>query len=227
MKKILILNLALLLAVSVFSQDRNPSLTNGVFNNNLEFFALQKIQNKYNNQYIPNTKGRYRLFFDWKKCSLTTNDDKTLVSLCNYNLYTDEFELKIENDIYFIEPIHIKEILVSTDKYIPLAYKDVDSKEKYKNYYNLIAKGQTAELVERYKLKLKNVASKSSLGLYESMFEIKKDLFFKFNNGNLIEVPRSTKKVIQVLNLNQSLSNKYKKTNLKKLENLILLIEEI
>ena len=227
MKKLFILSLTLLVSITCLSQNRNPSLTNGVFNNNLEFFALQKIQNKYNNQYIPKTKGKYHLFFDWQKCQLTTKDDKTLVSLCNYNLFTDEFELKIENDIYFIESIHIKEIIVSNDKYVPLPLNYANIEENYKNYYNLIAKGQTVELVERYKLKLKNVASKTSLGLYESMFEIKKDLYFKFTNDNLVRVPKSSKKIIQTLDLNQSLSSKYKKTNLKKIENLILLIEDI
>ena len=223
----LIIALTLFVSFYSFSQDRNTSLRNGVFNNNLEFFALQKIETKYNNQYITNAKGRYKLFNDWKKCTITTKDDRTLSSPCNYNLFSDEFEIKIENDIYFVEASQVKEILIEDNKYLPLNTNLPKSKEDYKSYYNLIAKGNKLELVERYKLKLKTVASSTSLGLYENKFQIKEGLFFKLDNGELVEVPKSTKKIMQTLHLNKSLSNKYKKTNLKKLENLIPLVKEL
>lgn len=209
----------------VFSQNRNTTLRNGVFNNNLDFFALQKVENIYNSNFYNNIKGRYYLYPTWEKCKLTNIDNKRFIAPCNYNLHTDFIEIKVDTSIYILDHKKIKEIQVNNEYLRPIENNTVKH-GNLSSYYKELTNNKKINLIKRYNLSLQSVQSTTSLGLYETKLEIKEVLFFLFEDGKLEKVPKTNKKIREVLiNNNIIISSKIKK--LKKTENLISTINQI
>lgn len=218
--------LFLLLAPAVtLGQSRDLGPGSSMFANNLGDFALQKIDRVYNSEYSNNVSGELYLFDDWKLCVVKTNlkeEGLNFMVPCNYNLYTDQFEMKVDNDVYFLQHDVIVEIQQGDRIFVP--NKNFSSENK-KAYMELLGDGEKFDLVKVYELKIKDVQSKRSLGLYEKKISTKDRLFFvDQENQNLIEVPGSKSKIYSILDLNEEDKKKIK-GNIKRTENLIQAVE--
>lgn len=205
------------------SQSRDLGPGSSVFSNNLGDFALQKIDKVYNNEYSNKISGPIFLFNEWKTCYVQTNINNQLAFSvpCNYNLLMDQFEMKIENDIYYLKKKAIVEIRLGKKLFTPNAKMDA---KNLRNFIELLAEGDKYDLIRAHNIKIKEVQSTTSLGLYEKKIKTTEDLYFRDRNSQeLIEVPRSSKKIIEILNLSPSEKNRLP-NNLKKTENLILAV---
>lgn len=220
MKYIFIL---LLIPFLSFSQERRGGVQNDVLANNLGDFALQKIDAVYHNEFRGNVSGNTYLFDDWKLGLITTtknnnnNKEYSFSILINYNLKMDRFEIKMDNDIYFLEKQMVKEIRVGNKAFIPTP---TNYKDEIKSYMELLGEGEDFKLVKIYSLKIKGVQSKTSLGLYETKVTVKDKRFFVDNDGKFQEVPSSKKKIYEILDLSKE-EREAITGNIKKTENLV------
>ena len=205
------------------SRDLGPG--SSIFANNLGDFALQKIDKVYNGEYSNNVSGKLYLFDDWKQCIVKTNlkeEGLNFAVPCNYNLFTDQFEMKVDNEIYFLQHDVIVEIQQGERVFLP--NKNL-SGEDTKAYMELLGEGEKFDLVRIYDLKIKDVQSKRSLGLYEKKISTKDNLFFvDQQNNSLIEVPGSKRKIYRILNLDEEDKKKIK-GNIKRTEHLLKAIQ--
>ncbi|WP_156879202.1 hypothetical protein [Salinimicrobium xinjiangense] len=219
MKKFLLILLCTPAIMLGQSRDLGPG--SSIFANNLGDFALQKIDKVYNSEYSNNVSGEIYLFDDWQQCIVKTNlkeEGLNFAVPCNYNLLTDQFEMKVDNEIYFLQHDVVVEIQQGNRIFIP--NRDFDGKNK-KAYMEVLGEGDKFDLVKIYELKIKDVQSKRSLGLYEKKISTKDHLFFvDQQNDILIEVPGSKRKIYNILDLNEE-EKKQIKGNIKRTENLI------
>lgn len=219
MKKIIFL--LLFAPVLMYGQSRDLGPGSSIFANNLGDFALQKIDKVYNSEYSNNLSGKMYLFDDWKQCIVKTNlkeEGLNFIVPCNYNLFTDQFEMKVEEEVYFLQHDVIVEIQQNNRRFIPNGNFSEESK---KAYMEVLGEGEKFDLVKFYELKIKEVQSKRSLGLYEKKIITKDKLFFVDQETNaLIEVPRSKRKIYDILDLDPQ-DKKQINGNIKRTENLI------
>lgn len=210
-----------LLPAVMWSQSRDLGPSSTMFANNLGDFALQKIDRVYNSEYSNNISGEMYLFDDWKQCIVKTNlkeEGLNFSVLCNYNLFTDQFEMKVDNEIYFLQHDVIVEIQQGNRTFVP---NHNFSDENSTAYMEVLGEGEKFDLVKLYDLKIKDVQSKRSLGLYEKKIMTKDKLFFvDQENNELIEVPRSKRKIYNILELDAA-ERKQIQGNIKRTENLI------
>ena len=223
MKKILVL--LFFVPLAMFSQSRNLGPASTMFANNLGDFALQKVDKVYTSEYSNNFSGKMYLFEDWQQCIVKTNlkeEGLNFVVPCNYNLFTDQFEMKVDNEIYYLQHDVIVEIQQGNRIFIPNRnFNDENSTA----YMEVLGEGEKFDLVKFYDLKIKDVQSKRSLGLYEKKIMTKDKLFFVDQESNsLIEVPRSKRKIYNILNLGSE-EKKQIHGNIKRTENLIQAVE--
>lgn len=209
-----------------FSQNRNEQFTNGVYNNNIQTFALQKINKIYNSEYSKHIVGTIYLFEDWKNCNITFIKDKSLKTKCNYNLFDDRLEFNFDNELYFMDNSNVKNIKISNEQYFPMKNIALLSNPKLSNYYKSLAKGKNFELIQTYTITIQQVSSKHNLGTYENKIKIKKHLFFK-QNDKYIPVPKKKKNLYKVLNLDEESRQDLKNLNLKKEKDLIELTKSL
>lgn len=231
MKKMIIFIALLITQSSLYSQKssdwtndagadmRNVRFKNGVFNNNMEYFAMAKVTSKNNTDYYKNAAGQYYFDKEWGKCKVLTKENKTyLLDLCNYNIFDKRFEFIVEKEVYFLKENPILSVFFKNKMFIP--FKGIDDKS---NYYRLIHKfNNNLELVETYTLKKKSIPSSFSLGLYTNKAEIKPKKFL-LKNKELIELPKSKKEILILLNKSYK-KEVHKKLNLKKESDLVELI---
>lgn len=231
MKKVIAILVLITFQFSLFSQtknwntsagtnSRNLNFKNGVFNNNMEYFAMAKVSDKNSTDYYKNATGQYYLSKDWKKCRVITKDNKDYVfNTCNYNIYDKRFEYIIDNTTFFLKKDQISSVFINKMKFEPSTLKFGNDN----NYYRLIYTfNNNLKLIELYKLKKKSIPSSSSLGLYVNKVE-KKSKKFILRDGQLVELPKSKKKILKLLNKKYE-KEKYKKININKEEDLITLI---
>lgn len=72
------------------------------------------VENLYYSEYTNEVTGDLYLFEDWTECSVHTNlkkDSLTLNLVCNYNLFTDQFEMKIDDEIHYLKKENIINII--------------------------------------------------------------------------------------------------------------------
>lgn len=223
MKKILILLLFAPLVTLSQSRDLGPS--SSMFANNLGDFALQKIDKVYTSEYSNNLSGKMYLFEDWQQCIVKTNlkeEGLNFAVPCNYNLFTDQFEMKVDNQIYFLQHDVIIEIQQGNRTFIP---NHNFSDENSTAYMEVLGEGDKFDLVKLYDLKIKDVQSKRSLGLYEKKIMTKDKLYFVDQESKeLIEVPRSKRKIYNILELDSE-ERKQIHGNIKRTENLIQAVQ--
>ncbi|MHA6281453.1 hypothetical protein ACXYMT_14860 [Salinimicrobium sp. CAU 1759] len=223
MKKILILLLFAPLVTLSQSRDLGPS--SSMFANNLGDFALQKIDKVYTSEYSNNISGKMYLFEDWQQCIIKTNlkeEGLNFAVPCNYNLLTDQFEMKVDNQIYFLQHDVIVEIQQGNRTFIP---NHNFSDENSTAYMEVLGEGDKFDLVKLYDLKIKDVQSKRSLGLYEKKIMTKDKLYFVDQESKeLIEVPRSKRKIYNILELDSE-ERKQIHGNIKRTENLIQAVQ--
>ncbi|WP_324720684.1 hypothetical protein [Salinimicrobium sp. HB62] len=223
MKKLFVLLLLAPLLSLAQSRDLGPS--SSIFANNLGDFALQKIDKVYNSEYSNNLSGKMYLFDDWQQCIVKTNlkeEGLNFAVPCNYNLFTDQFEMKVDNEVYFLQHDVIVEIQQGNRIFIP---NRNFSDENSTAYMEILGEGEKFDLVKVYDLHIKDVQSKRSLGLYEKKIMTKDKLYFVDQVSNeMIEVPRSKRKIYNILELDPE-DRKQIHGNIKRTENLVQAVQ--
>lgn len=214
--------LIIILFVSkLFSQDRNVLYKNGVFNNNLEYFAMAKVSNKNNSENSTKAKGIYYLNKEWKKCMIYTYDGKNYeMESCNYNLFDKRFEFFIDNTVYFLKKEILETVKIDNQNFKPNNNTILFSNNYYREIFII---NSEAKLIELYSLKKKNVPSNSTLGLYHNKIEKKKKKYI-LTKDEIKELPTKKKKILELFNKKYD-PKKHKHLNPKKEEDLIQLIK--
>ncbi|SDL47448.1 hypothetical protein SAMN04488034_104214 [Salinimicrobium catena] len=219
------LTLMLLLPFTLIAQNRNLGPKSNMFMNNLEDFALQKIDKVFTSEYSNNVSGKMYLFDEWQNCVVRTNlkeEGLNFTVPCNYNLYTDKFEMKIDGEKYFLKKEAVVEIIKGNRIFVPI---DDEIKGEARNYMEILGTGEKYDLVNVYELKIKDVQSKRSLGLYEKKISTTDKMFFlDQKNQALIEVPRRKKKIYKLLDLSAQEKEEID-GNIKRTKNLIKAVE--
>jgi hypothetical protein len=205
----------------LFAQDRYGNAQNGVFDNNMDFFAMAKVQNKSNTNYIEGVKGSIYLFDTWDKCIIIpSNDTSNFAVPCNYNIYSDQFELKVDDDKYILNEDSIESIRIGQKIFKP-SNNIVDAK-----YIQFLAQGDAIKVVRVFKAKIIE-GQTSTLGLWESKLKVNEIDYFVMSDGSFMKVPSSKSKIFNILNLSQDQRKTYKKYNLKKTEELVHMIQSL
>lgn len=206
------------------SQERDLGSNSSIFANNLEDFALQKIDKVFNNEISNKVSGQTYLFIDWKPCYVKTNINNSMAFSipCNYNLLRDQFEMKVEDDIYYLKKNAVVEIKQGQQVFKPnINMGNKDSR----NYMELLALGEKYDLIRFYNVKIKEVQSTTSLGLYDKKISKRDKLYLRPKNSQqLVEVPRSNKKIREILDISPADESNLP-GNLKKTDNLIMAVE--
>lgn len=195
-----------------------------MFANNIDHFAVQRIDKVYNNEYSDKTSGDIYLFDQWETCVIRTNLKEGGLNFsapCNYNLLSDTFEMQIDNELYFLQKDAIVEIINKTQNFVPNPNMTTNGS---RNYMEVLAEGDKLDLVRMYSARIKDVQSSTSLGLYEKKIRKKDDLFFMNENNILIEVPKSKRKIYKILDLDQE-EKKQIRGNIKHTENLVQAVQ--
>jgi len=218
-------NLFILLSLFVFSitngQDRYGNAQNSVFDNNMEFFSMAKVKNKTNTNFIQGVEGTIYLNKQWNKCQLYSSKENSNFSApCNYNVYADQFEIKIENDQYILRPESMALIRMGRQMFKP-SNSSTDN-----SYFELLADGKTVKIVRLYNAKIMAVQT-HTLGLYEQKLVINNVDYFLMNDGELIKIPSSKSKIFDILNLTDEQRKVFKKYNLRKTDNIIDMVESL
>ena len=225
MKKILFV-IFLLTSISYSQVQRDTGPLGNMLSNNIDDFALQRIDKVYAGEYSDKIRGDVYLFDDWPTCVVRTNlkEEGLNFSLpCNYNLFTDKFEMKVDNEVYFLKKEVILEVIKQEQSFIPNPNMTTPGS---KNYVEVLANGNKFDLVRIYELKIKDVQSSTSLGLYEKKIAIKDELYFMTDTNMLIEVPNSKKKIYKLLELTPAEKDQIS-GNIKRVENLKKAVEMI
>lgn len=225
MKKFLIV-VFLLSTISYSQAQRDTGPLGNMLSNNIDDFALQRVDKVYAGEYSDKIRGDVYLFDNWPTCVVRTNLKKEGLNFslpCNYNLLTDKFEMKVEDEVYFLKKDVILEVINQNQSFIPNPNMTASGS---KNYVEVLAEGDKFDLVRIYELKIKDVQSSTSLGLYEKKVTVKDDLYFMTDSNMLIEVPRSKKKIYKLLELTPSEKDQIS-GNIKRVENLKKAVEMI
>lgn len=222
------LRIFLLFPILLIAQLRDGPGKASFMSNNLDIFAVQKIDKVHNGGYLDNVGGKYYLNKKWNKCLIKSKDNKSFSLPCNYNLYTDQFEMKFENDLYFLRDENVSSINQLGSNYHPIN-KAQSFNDDYSIYYEVLSSGENVKLVKRFKLKLSSTQSTTSLGTFEQKITIKEKLFLIFirDNGKLIEVPKSKGKLFEILNLDKTMIKDLKRINIRNTDTLSKLIKNI
>ncbi|WP_422090556.1 hypothetical protein [Tenacibaculum ovolyticum] len=221
MKKILLIIVLCFTNLSLISQSRNVPFKNGVFNNNLEFFAMAKVNTKNNSEHSTKAKGHYYLNKNkWSKCYIKTTSNKDYTfDTCNYNIFDKRFEFIIDNNVYFLQKKEVNYIKINNDKFIPSNKITTNNKNYFKEIH-VFKNGD--KLIEIFFLDKKSIPSNTTLGLYHNKVIINSKKYLLQNN-KIIKLPNKKKKILKILN-KQNDYKKYKKLNIKKNEDLIEII---
>ncbi|AYN69009.1 hypothetical protein D1013_17285 [Euzebyella marina] len=211
-KRILILTLITLAASHMvgYSQSRIPSATNGLFSNNLDFFAIQKVSDVYTGGVNEDIKGSIYLFDQWTKLRITSTykDNYTYSILANYNIMADRFEIFVKGEKYILNPESVVKITKGNRTF------KVSEEDLEKNYYEEVASGDNVSLVKIYESKVVEVPTKT-LGLIERKISKSEKEFLVFKDGSMTKMPKSRGKLFKALNLTSEKRDKFKKYDIK------------
>jgi len=205
----------------LFGQDRYGNAQNNVFDNNMDFFAMAKVKNKSNSNFLAGVKGTIYLNKTWNKCQIYSSKENSNFSLpCNYNVYSDQFEIQVDTDMYILNQESVNLIRIGKQMFKPT------NNSSNKSYYELLADGNSVKIVKLYDAKIMEVQT-NTLGLFEQKLVINDIDYFLMNDGKLIKIPSSKSKIFDVLDLTDEQRKIYKKYNLRKTENLIDMVESL
>lgn len=222
MKKIILIIILCFTNLNLISQSRNVPVKNGVFNNNLEFFAMAKVNTKNNSEHSVKAKGHYYLTKNkWGKCQIKTTSNKDYdFNNCNYNIFDKRFEFIIDNNVYFLHKNEVNYINFNDNKFIPSKDITIDDKNYFKELHTF---KNGNKLIEIFFLDKKSIPSNTTLGLYHNKVIINSKKYLLLEN-KIIKLPNKKKKILKILN-KESESKKYKKLNIKNTEDLIKIIQ--
>ncbi|MBT9187921.1 hypothetical protein [Zobellia russellii] len=202
------------------SQNRNGP-QNSMFANNLDFFALQKVDDVYFNSNNNNVSGSPYLFNDWKKVRIEAKfkQNFTYSILANYNISTDNFIIKLEDQEYILNPESVISI-----KFDNRTFKVNTSFDK--NYHEVLADGSSIDLIRLFKVTTLESPTQT-LGLVETKIKLKSDEFLVDSTNQITKLPKSKNKIYESLKIDKKNRAKYKQYNVKNLNELSKLISEI
>ncbi|WP_417785542.1 hypothetical protein [Tenacibaculum sp.] len=227
--KLKLLLITVLITNTVFSQftraQKIPKHANSIFNNNMDHFAMAKIDMKFNNEFGKNVSGTYYLTKEWKKCKITTKENKSYtLPTCNYNLFDKRFEIKFDkNDYIYLKKQSIEQITFDNKTFKPISNTLIPNTKN--NYYQEIARNKNIILVKLYKLKKKAINSKESLGIVENKI-VNKSYNYIIKDNQLIKIPRSKKKTLSILDIKYK-KKEHKGINTKNTNDLKRLIQNL
>ena len=96
-----------LFGYNIYGQDRSfdASKSSNAFSNNLNVFAMQKIDKIYNGVLSAGLKGSVYLFPEFNECTIyhVTKKDSYFKATANYNVNTDQFEILIDSELYLLD----------------------------------------------------------------------------------------------------------------------------
>lgn len=222
MKKTLLIILLCFTNFNLLSQSRNVPFKNGVFNNNLEFFAMAKVNTKNNSEHSAKAKGHYYLTKNkWGKCHIKTvsNKDYTF-DTCNYNIFDKRFEFIIDNNVYFLQKSEVNYIYFNENKFIPSKNITVKNKNYFKELHTF---KNGNKLIEVFFLSKKSIPSSTTLGLYHNKVIVNSKKYL-LEDKKIIKLPHKKKKILKMFNKKND-SKVYKKLNIKNTEDLIKIIQ--
>lgn len=183
------------------------------------------VENLYYSEYTNEITGNLYLFENWKQCIVNTNlkeDGLSLELQCNYNLFTDQFEMNVDNEVQYLK----KENIISIEQGDKI-FKPIKSPgtEDSRNYMEILASGKKYYLASIYYLKIKDIPNKRSLGIFKKNISKHNKLYLvDRSSGKFIEVPNSRRAIYNLLNLKKDEIKKIS-GNIKKLENLKKAVE--
>ncbi|RKR14016.1 hypothetical protein CLV91_0085 [Maribacter vaceletii] len=210
---------SLLYTITIFSQSRVPSSVNGVFSNNLDFFAIQKVDDVYNNGVNEDIKGSPYLFSDWSDIYITVKlkKEETYHIKGNYNPVLDQFEIVIKNEKYILNPKSVIQIRRGSQ-----IFKLGNS---LTSYHEELAVGKNVRLIKIYEASVMQTQTQT-LGLFERKIVLKDSEYILFNDGRTIKLPKSKNKLFELLNTSQKKQKEYKKFKIKNLSDLSKIIQD-
>ncbi|PHN97561.1 hypothetical protein CSC81_08225 [Tenacibaculum discolor] len=214
---------------TIFSQfsggSKIPKNANNIFNNNMDHFAMAKIDMKFNNEFGKNVHGTYYLSKTWKKCKITTKKKKTYTfQSCNYNLFDKRFEIKFDEKDY----IYLKKETINQITFDNKIFKPIDVSlytDSQNNYYQEITQNKNITLAKLYRLEKKITNSTESLGIIENKI-VNRNSNYLIKDKRFIKIPKSKRKVLSILNIEYK-KEEHKKLNTKNTKHIKKLIENL
>ena len=224
MKTIKIISLVIFLfGYNIYGQDRSfdASKSSNAFSNNLNVFAMQRIDKIYNGVLSEGLKGSLYLFSEFKECTIhhATIKESFFKAIANYNVYTDQFEVLINNELYLLDQNSVKKIMSEGTVFIPNK-----TKKQTKKYLEVLAEGNTVALVKIHEARILE-SQTQTLGLIETKIKLVSKSFLLVNN-DLIKLPSKKQKIFKILNTSENLKSEFDNKNLKSIEALKLLISK-
>ncbi len=209
-----------LISFPLFSQRIGIQRTNGIFNNNLEHFALAKIKTKTNNEVSSKNLGRYYVKSTWTKCTIQGVDEKIHhFKSCNYNVFDKRMELLFDDEIVILDSNSFTKIKLEKDVFKPFKFDSTNDN----NYFQELFSDENISLIKLYRLKKKSIPSTQSLGMFKQKVKVMSENYFVIK-GKIIKVPRSMKKILKILN-KQNLKGNFKGLNPRKDSDLIKIVK--
>ena len=185
------------------------------------------VENLYYSEYTNEVTGSLYLFENWKQCIVNTNLKEGGLSLelnCNYNLFTDHFEMKVDNEVHYLKKENIISIEQGDKIFEPIKSPNT---EDSRNYMEILASGKKYHLASIYYLKIKDIPNQRNLGIFKKNISKHNKLYLvDRSSGKFIEVPNSRRAIYNLLNLKKD-EIKKNSGNIKKLENLKKAVEMI
>ena len=221
MKNLLLLLILITTVCSAQDRGFNASQSSNAFSNNLNVFAMQKIDKIYNGVLSGSSNGSVYLFKEFEECIIYHNSkDSYYKANANYNVYSDQFEVLIDNELYLLDQKSVKEIQQGDRVFLPNP-----SEKQQKKYMEIIAEGKNISLVIVYEARVFE-AQTQTLGLVENKIKLVNKDYFILDN-ELVKVPNSNSKILKLLKLTEQQKKKFGGENLKNLDTLISLIKNI
>ncbi|NNF19747.1 MAG: hypothetical protein HKN61_08195 [Flavobacteriaceae bacterium] len=221
MKFKILLILALVFSHLLSAQNRSGGLSNNVFNNNLDFFAIQKVDNVYNNGKISDVQGSPYLWNGWKVVSvkISSGNNPSYQVPARYNVLANRFEIQVNGEAYMLDPNAILSIHAGTRTFKPgptVAY----------TYHEELAAGASISLFKIHSATLLESPGKT-LGLIERKIVLKEKEMLQLNDGSVVKLPRRKKKLMKLLDVPPAKKEAFKDLNVKDPEDLSRIIESI
>jgi hypothetical protein len=224
MKTIKIIVLAIFLfGYNIYGQDRafNASQSSNAFSNNLNVFAMQRIDKIYNGVLTAGLKGSVYLFSEFKECTIyhATKKDSYFKATANYNVYADQFEVLINNELYLLDYRSVEKIEQENHLFAPNT-----SNKQNRKYLDILAEGKNVSLVAIHEARFLE-SQTQTLGLIETKIKLVSKSFLLVDN-ELIKLPSNKQKIFKVLKTPNSLRSEFKNISLKNIEAIKLLISK-
>lgn len=206
----------LLITGLVIAQNKNVGNTpvNNVFSNNLDFFALQKVDNVVSNGVSDGMEGSPYLFGEWPEGTIHTKSTgaKSYTLPVNYNVVRDRFEVRVNGEQYALNPATLEKIQTGDRIFVPRRLHD-------KRYSEIHVDGSRAKLVSLFNYQVVEAPTKT-LGVITRQLKIREKKWLLLPDGALVKLPKSTRKLFKILELDNKNKERFSDHKIRKMEDL-------